>query len=144
MPKKLLKTERLNTFNLLTHLRSRTNTAKKNLTPQKNISPYADSLAESNCYCSWELLFKKSWEKFLITKSFVQLEQNCWRLRTCSFERETLLKRETTSPRLIAVKANTCNLKVWDLWSESIFRFWTIDMKWWQNRRDSLPVAEGS
>ena len=52
MPKKLLKTERLNTFNLLTHLRSGANTAKKNLTPQKNISPYADLLAESNCYCS--------------------------------------------------------------------------------------------
>ena len=40
-----------------------------------------------------------------------------------TLERETLLKRETASPRLIAVNANTCNLKVRDLWSESIFRF---------------------
>ena len=34
--------------------------------------------------------------------------------------------------------ANTCNWKVWDLGSESILRFLTIDMKLWQNRREVL------
>ena len=53
--KKILKNERLHTFNLLTHLptlhfHDRGRVLPKNLTPQK--SPYADSLAESNCYCS--------------------------------------------------------------------------------------------
>ena len=57
MPKKLLKNERLNTFNLLTHLRTlhfhdRGRILPKNLTPQNIISPYADWLAESNYYCS--------------------------------------------------------------------------------------------
>jgi len=65
-------------WNLLHFSPWRTNTAKKKISHlQKIISPYADSLVESNCYCycycSSKLLFKKTCEKILIAKSYPEV-----------------------------------------------------------------------